>query len=91
METWYEASLSRWGKRVAPVQVEKSTDKTVTINGRRCNRLTSDWRCYFPTEKEAWDYLVQRATAKVEEAQRSLQYLRSELGKVESERKAAGC
>lgn len=91
MTTWFEAYPRSYGAKVSPIEVERSTDKCVWIDGRRTNRMTSDWRCYFPTAAEAWDHVEQRAEARVEQAKKDLQYYRSELGKVQSERKAAGC
>jgi hypothetical protein len=89
METWFSVTPGvSWGKRVEAVQVEKSTDKTLLVGGRRVNRM-SDYRCFFPTEREAWDHLIQHAQQRVQQASATLQKYRSELGKIESERATA--
>jgi hypothetical protein len=87
--TWWIASSITWGKRVIPVEIEKFTDKTVTVKGRRNQRMSS-YQSYFPTETDAWDWLEMRAQNAVEAAQADLQRKRTELGKIQSERQAAG-
>lgn len=90
METWYEASAHTWATvKVRAVDVEKSAANTLVINGRRRNKL-STFHCYFATPAEAWDYLEQQWQKRIDAANKELQYSRSELGKLKSERKAAG-
>jgi hypothetical protein len=88
--TWWLASSSTWGKRVSPVEVVKFTDKTVTVasTGRRATRLSS-YQSYFPTETDAWAWLELRAQNAVDAATAELQRRRTELGKIQSERKSA--
>ncbi len=54
MATWYETG-SHYTPEIKEVEVEKSTDKTITTGGRRRNRH-SDWHSYFPTFEEAVEH-----------------------------------
>lgn len=52
METWYKVD-GYYSKEIEAVEVEKFTEKTVTLKGgRRQNRL-SDYHNYYPTLEEA--------------------------------------
>jgi hypothetical protein len=85
METWYEACSSR----VDPVEVERSTEQSVWIGGRRVSRVT-DWRCFFPSEQEAWDWVQARAEGKLSEYQEHVHRYKLQLEKVIAARRKAG-
>jgi hypothetical protein len=63
------------------VEVEKVTDKSVWIDGRRRSRET-DWECYFETYQEAKQALIENKMAKVLAAEKELAHLRAELVKL---------
>lgn len=86
MTTWFEG----FGQKVTPVEVEKFTDNSVWIGGRRTGR-NADWRAFFPTEREAWDWVQAREEARVASAERQVVYARGMLEKALAARKAAGC
>ena len=85
METWYEA----FGSSVSPAQVERSTEQSVWIGGRRVSRNT-DWRCYFPSQQEAWDWVQARAEGKLAECQEHVHRYKLQLEKVVAARRKAG-
>jgi hypothetical protein len=92
MSTWFLARS--WDKRPQSVEVEKFTEKTVTIRGRRHNQR--GWECYFATEAEAWDFLEQSAADQVEKCkaqiksyERSLIQAEKDLEKLRADRAAA--
>ena len=93
METWYQTSVLR-SSLIEPVQVVKSTEKTVTLaakaNGReRRSAIASTYDCYFRTWEEAHAYLLERAESKVQSARRSLELANSYLGNVRGMKKPA--
>ena len=79
MKTFYKAV--QFGKKVIPCEVEKFTEKTVWIDGRR-HALKSSYENYFESEVEAWNYLEAKAQTKVKHCKDALQRARSELGKI---------
>lgn len=59
MTTWYRTECNE--SDITPVEVASSTDRFITIAGQ--NRKTSkrsEYECYYPTWKEAWDSLMGR-------------------------------
>lgn len=60
---WYLARRSFKGE-ITTVQVEKATEQSVWIEGRRRARMLSD-EAYFPTWPEAKTWLVDRTTAEL--------------------------
>lgn len=82
MSTWYE--VSKWNYRgppITPVEVQRNSDSSVWIDGRRA-AITSECSRYFPTWEEAKAHLVDRET-------KSVEYKRSALAKAESDLAAA--
>lgn len=69
--------------RIKPVDVESSTEKSVTIKGstRRSMKISS-YECFFPTREEAHSHLLQDATRSVENARRELERKNGYLGNV---------
>jgi hypothetical protein len=66
---WYRT----WGSfsEIKPVDVERSTDNSVWIKGRRSQR-TGSWLEYWPTWNEAHAHLVTAAKNKVAQAEQEL-------------------
>lgn len=58
METWYKVRkyALRGEKQIEPVKVEKSTEKTIIINGKRINKK-SEYDNYFQTYDDAHRFL----------------------------------
>lgn len=82
MTTWYKTE--RWKNyEVTPVEVEKHTDKSVWVNGRRQN-MSGSWGCYFQTEIEAWEHLKRRQEFEISNLKSRLQQRRSWLGQIEA-------
>ena len=78
-ETWF--NVRKYGNKIEPVSVERSTASSVWIGGRR-NARDSEWDSYFPSWTEAHSYLLQRAEVNLDRVRRSLQVAQSELGHV---------
>lgn len=70
-----------WRGRIKTVEVERETESSVWINGRR-NAKLNNYKNYFDTWEEAHSYLMEKAQRKVNEARKSLEQANSELGTV---------
>lgn len=81
--TWYRA----WPtfNEIVPVDVDKATDSSVWIGGRRLARAT-DHQSYFPTWDEAHAHLLQRAQEDLDRARRSLERAQGRHGNVKGMR-----
>ena len=79
---------TRLSPKVEIVAVEKFTDSSVWINGRRRARL-SDWECYWPTIESALDNLEHEISKKIALLKRDLDKARSALGEVKSQKRKA--
>jgi hypothetical protein len=77
-ERWYKLSPSWARERIESVSVEKYTDATVTIKGRRRSRITS-YESYFPTADDAKAEAVRQAERAIESAKLSLARAQSAL------------
>jgi len=66
METWYKAHTSFYRPEITPVEVERSTDKSVWIKGRR-NLRKSDYYQFFKTKLGAIECLRQLKNSKINE------------------------
>lgn len=78
-ETWFRVWLSF--HEIRPFQVEKFTDSSVWIGGRRNVRLTNHMS-YFPTWDEAHTHLLQRTKADLDSARQRLQRAQGLYGNV---------
>jgi hypothetical protein len=63
---------------IEEVEIEKFTDASVWIGGRRHARL--GWQSYFQTWSEAKDYLIAEAEQAVVIARRVLEHAQGKLG-----------
>ena len=79
METWFK--LREWFDEIEPVEVEKTTENSVWINGCRHSKLAG-FENYFKTRKEAAEFLLELRVAKLENAKRNLDHARSNLESV---------
>lgn len=71
---WYRV----WMSQIEAIEIDKATEKTVTIKGRRFNR--DAWQFYSPTWEEAHAHLLADAEARVLAARRSLELAQGYLG-----------
>lgn len=80
-ETWY---LARWGYKpeISIVSIEKRTEVSVWINGRRKARY-SDYESFFETFEDAKAHLVGRARAELTACKRHLDTARNKLKEAE--------
>jgi hypothetical protein len=78
---WYEV----WLDDIRPIKVQRSTDDSVWIAGRRRKRLCDSY-AYFPTWDEAKSYLVEQAQQKVDSCRRQLEYYKGKLGNAEGKK-----
>lgn len=72
---WYEV----WLADIRPVRVQRSTEDSVWIEGRRRKRLCETY-AYFPTWDQAKSHLVEQAQQKVNYLRRQLEYYNGILG-----------
>jgi hypothetical protein len=85
-ERWYRA----WDtfSEIRPVTVEKFTDNTVWIAGRRHARKT-DGVAYYPNWEDAHAFLVRKAEAELQYARVALQRAQGKHGNVVGMKRAA--
>lgn len=69
--------------QVTPVECESETAKFVVIEGRR-NAKRSDYENYFPSELEAWQFLIAQHTSSCEYHKRELHRYSTALGQCEA-------
>jgi hypothetical protein len=69
MPTKYQAMFGD----VKPVEIDKETDSSVWIGGRRRTK-DSGWRPLFDTEREAWQHCIAESIGNVEAAEKSVAY-----------------
>jgi hypothetical protein len=69
--TWWRTSS--WGKRIEPVTIERLTDSSVWINGRR-HLIKSAYDNYFPEWEDAHRHLLGKAEARLEQVKRDLTF-----------------
>ncbi|MEW8048955.1 MAG: hypothetical protein AB2792_20095 [Candidatus Thiodiazotropha sp.] len=81
MITKYLARRSAFGKLIEPVQVEKETDKSVWINGRRSAKR-SDYENYFDSFDDAKAYMTKYAEDALAAARRRLEEVQRFAGNV---------
>ena len=86
METWYK--VSRYSDKIEPVEVERSTAKTVYIPGiGRCAQIT-DYFSYFKTRREARSHFIKQINIEINMLKRQMDkamgrretFLRNERG-----------
>jgi hypothetical protein len=70
-----------WTRAPVEVEVEKVTDKSVWIDGRRKLRETQ-WECYFETYQEARQALMNNRMAQIRMAEGELAHHKEELTKL---------
>ena len=84
-EQWY--AISEFERRPNPVTVERYTDDSVWIRGKRCARLKT-WEGIFPTVEEAWDWVICKAVGRRDVAQRQLDTEQKRLDTIRAEKDA---
>lgn len=84
-DQWY--AMSEFERRPTPITVERCTDDSVWIKGKRCARLKT-WEGIFQTETEAWNWAIAKAVGRRDSAQRSLDIEQKRLDKILAERNA---
>lgn len=78
-EIWYKTSS--WGERITSVEIERYSDTSVWISGKRRARV-AEYAAYFPTWQAAKDYLLARAERKLESARLALQRAQGDHGNI---------
>jgi hypothetical protein len=73
METWYKTSFDL---RVTPVKVERSTDLSVWFHdwggALRRAKMASTYENFFPSFREAKEFLIARETRRLEVAKKNM-------------------
>ena len=82
-EIWYQTS--KYKPTITPVTVERHTQSSVWIGGRR-HAQVSEWHRVFPTWEAAKAHLMDRAEQRLENARRALQAAQSEYGNIKGMR-----
>lgn len=77
-EVWFQTS--DYSRTVDPVVVERVTESSVWIKGKRHNRLGYD--SFFPTKSDAWNWKINRQIARRDSAQRQVDYEQERLDKI---------
>ena len=71
-----------WGiKKIERIQIEKETDKSYWIKGRKRKKYTNSEKI-FVTYAEAKDFIINEQLKKIESAKSQLSYLENELEKI---------
>ena len=78
-ETWYQTT--GYGKRITPLVVQRYTDSSVWVGGRRRARVT-DWESVFPTWEEAKAHLLSQADKNLQSARAALARAQAEYGNI---------
>lgn len=85
--TWRDKMIKyktgEWNILIKEVEVERETDVSVWVNGRRCGKRTS-WDNYFDTWAKAYSFLFDRATHTLEAAERRLESAKEQVAKIEA-------
>jgi len=71
-----------WHNEILPVEVERETDSSVWVRGRRQAKRVSGGDCYFDTWEDAHAALMVARQQDVEKARRALEQANSRLGNV---------
>ena len=69
------------GAEIGPVDVDRETESSVWVNGRR-RAKNGDYVSYFDTWEEARNHLLSKVQVKIDAARRRLQGLNSEFGNI---------
>lgn len=78
----YEVQL-RWGYRITPIEIEKETEKSIWVNGKR--RMRGDaYNRIFPTLKEAKQFMVERCKREIAGYEKNLSEVRLALSNLEA-------
>ena len=71
-----------WGiKKIERIQIEKETDKSYWIKGRKRKKYTNSEKI-FVTYAEAKDFIINKQLKKIEAIKSQLAYLENELEKI---------
>ena len=77
--TKYKTGDTRWGvmAEIEPVEVDKDTDSSVWIRGRRRAKV-SEYEVFHDTWQSAHEHLLRKATERVESLIRQLEWPRGD-------------
>jgi hypothetical protein len=81
---WWEIGYMDWPK---PIEIERFTDDSVWINGRRNKRITS-WAAYYPTIDEALGQMERRLKTTLDSAERTLNRAQVNMAEFQKRRAA---
>ena len=74
--------MTDYGATIVEVEVQRETEISVWINGRRRNKRSRDWANFFDRWDEAKAYLMEKYAARLAGARRRLEIAQSEYGNV---------
>lgn len=74
---------------IETVEVERETDSSVWINGRR-NAKTTSWDKYWDSWEEAHAYLLEKAERSLQSARRSLEMAQAKYGNIKGMKRERG-
>jgi hypothetical protein len=77
---YYEVE-SYWSPKISCIEVEKETDVSIWVKGRRLAKR-SEYRSYFPSFEAAKAFLLDTFTKKAEGIRRHLQDVNGKLGNI---------
>lgn len=85
-EQWF--MVNKWSYQPEAIDgVIRHTEKFLWRGDRRLQRI-SDWRCYFPTQTDAWEWLESEARARIEAAHQELDRQTARLNQLRANREA---
>jgi hypothetical protein len=82
-QTWW--CTERLCTKPAPVDVDRSTERSIWVSGRRRQRLYSEWGSYYPTREEALEHMAAEARETLDALKRKTHEASTRLGQIESE------
>jgi hypothetical protein len=86
MITKYEARVGLFWGEIKPVEVERETESSVWISGRRQSKRSS-YQNYFDSWEEARAFKIEDCEREVAAARRELEYANSKLGNIKGMKK----
>lgn len=87
-QKWFCANRWSYSPEQTEFEVVRSTDKCIWIKGKRRQARFSEWRSFFPTQAEAWDWLESKQREVVEQAQKELERETARLNQLRTNRSA---
>lgn len=80
---YYKVRKGIYATHIEPCEVDRVTDNSVFINGKR-NAKFSEWHNYLPTFEASKNFLIHDAKSQVQTAQSRLDSAKEYLAKIEA-------